>query len=109
MSLHNSKFYSLQKGVDDPYTIELDRAIELIHEKREKDKNKVIIGIIAKIRNCRCLTEDGAPISVIKRKIIKFPSGTDPKSLTHADCMKIIADTPAKKKKKKVIDAATWT
>ncbi len=40
--LHKSKFYSLQKGIDDPYTVELDRAIEMIQEKREKDKNKVI-------------------------------------------------------------------
>src|SRR5512133_829544 len=39
--LHSSKFYSLRKE-DDPYTIDLDRAIEIIKEKREKDKNKVI-------------------------------------------------------------------
>ena len=39
---HDSKFYSLKKDIDDPYTVELERAIELINEKREADKNKII-------------------------------------------------------------------
>ena len=39
---HDNKFVSLKKGVDDPYEIKLDRAIELIEEKREKDRNKYI-------------------------------------------------------------------
>ena len=38
---HKSKFYSLVKGIDDPHSITLERAIEIIG-KREKDKNKVI-------------------------------------------------------------------
>ena len=33
---HDSKFISLEKNVDDPYSIELERAIELIEAKERK-------------------------------------------------------------------------
>ncbi len=33
---YNGKFYSLKKGLDDPYTITAQRAVELIREKRRK-------------------------------------------------------------------------
>ena len=39
---HDNKFVSLEKNVDDPYTVELDRAIELIEAKREKDRKALI-------------------------------------------------------------------
>ena len=39
---HDSKFTSLKKGVDDPYTIDLETAIVRINEKREADIKKVI-------------------------------------------------------------------
>ncbi|MBQ2051338.1 MAG: type I DNA topoisomerase, partial [Paludibacteraceae bacterium] len=38
---HNSKFVSIPKG-EDPLTITLERAIELIEKKRTDDKNKII-------------------------------------------------------------------
>ncbi len=39
---HDSKFVSLKKDIDDPYTVELERAIELIEEKRKADREKII-------------------------------------------------------------------
>ena len=39
---HDGKFTSLKKGVDDPLEISIERAIELIEEKREKDNNRII-------------------------------------------------------------------
>ena len=39
---HDGKFVSLEKNVDDPYAVELPRAIELIEAKREKDRNALI-------------------------------------------------------------------
>lgn len=98
--LHNSKFYSLQKEVDDPYTIELERAITLIHEKQEKDKNKVI-SVFNEDKELSVLNGRWGPYISYKKENYKIPKGTDPKSLTHSDCMKIITDTPVKKKKKK--------
>jgi DNA topoisomerase-1 len=90
----------LRKGVDDPYTIEVDRAIELIKEKREKDKNKVI-ALFNEDKELSILNGRWGPYISYKKENYKIPRGTDPKSLTHAECMKIIADTPVKKKKKK--------
>ena len=42
MSDIRSKFYSLKKGVDDPYSVTIERASEIIREKGESDKKKVI-------------------------------------------------------------------
>jgi DNA topoisomerase I len=98
--LHKSKFYSLQKGVDDPYTIDLERAEVLILEKRDKDKNKVIREF-AEDRDLSVLNGRWGPYISYKKDNFKIPRGTDPKSLTYADCMKIVAETPVKRKKKK--------
>ena len=38
---HNSSFYSLPKGLD-PLDVEQDQAIQIIEEKRQKDKDKII-------------------------------------------------------------------
>ena len=38
---YKSKFFSLKKGVDDPYTVTFERAVEIILEKNESDKKKV--------------------------------------------------------------------
>ena len=97
--LHNSKFYSLKKE-DDPYTIELDRAIVIINEKREKDSNKVIAEF-KEDKDLSVLNGRWGPYISYKKENYKIPKGTDPKSLTYADCMNIIKDSPDKKKKTK--------
>jgi DNA topoisomerase-1 len=98
--LHNSKFYSLKRDVDDPYTVELDRAIELINEKREKDSNKVIQEF-KKDKELMVLNGRWGPYISYKKENYKIPRGTDPKLLSYDDCMKIIKESPEKKKKKK--------
>jgi DNA topoisomerase-1 len=97
--LHSSKFYSLRKD-DDPYTIDLDRAIEIIKEKREKDKNKVI-AVYKQDKELSVLNGRWGPYISYKKENFKIPKGTDPKSLTYEDCMKIVGESPEKKKKKK--------
>jgi DNA topoisomerase-1 len=98
--LHKSKFYSLQKGIDDPYTVEIDRVKELIEDKREKDKNKVI-SLFEEDKELSVLNGRWGPYISYKKDNFKIPRGSDPKALTYADCMKIVADTPVRKKKKK--------
>ena len=97
-ALHKSKFYSLRKG-DDPYTIELDRAIEIIREKREKDSNKVI-STFPEDGELSVLNGRWGPYISYKKENYKIPRGTEPKGLSYEDCMKIIAAAPAKTKKK---------
>ncbi len=98
-ALHQSKFYSLRKG-DDPYTVDLDHAIGIIAEKREKDSNKVILQY-EKDKELSVLNGRWGPYISYKRENFKIPRGTDPKTLTYEECMKIIKEAPAKTKKKK--------
>ncbi len=98
-ALHKSKFYSLRKG-DDPYTVDLDHAIEIILEKREKDSNKLILQF-ENDKELSVLNGRWGPYISYKKDNFKIPRGTDPKSLTYDECMKIIHEAPVKTKKKK--------
>ncbi len=92
---HNSAFYSLAK-TDDPMTIVLERAIELITEKRKKETEKTIREFSEnadmKILNGRY----GAYISYKKRNY-KIPKSKDPKELTLEDCLSIVKETEPSK------------
>ena len=93
---HASKFVSLKKDIDDPFTVTLDRAIELIEEKREYDRNKVI-QIFESNEELSVLNGRWGPYISYKKKNFKIPKTVDPKTLTEDDCMKII-NTPVKKR-----------
>ncbi len=99
--LHNSKFYSLRKE-DDPYTLELEGAIERIQEKREKDKNK-IIRVFKEDADLSILNGRWGPYIRHKNENFKIPRDIEPKDMTFEACMKIVSATatPEKKKKKK--------
>jgi DNA topoisomerase I len=95
---HKSAFYSLHK-TDDPATIDLDRAIEIIIEKRRTESERLIRQF------------DGPPVIQILRgrfgpyitsnKVnYKIPKGTDPDHLTLEDCNRIIKESDAAPKKK---------
>jgi DNA topoisomerase-1 len=92
---HKSVFCSLAK-TDDPMTIGLDRAIELITEKRKKDAEKTIREFPEdpdmKILNGRY----GAYISY-KKQNYKIPKTTDPRELTLYDCLSIVEITEPSK------------
>jgi DNA topoisomerase-1 len=91
---YKSKFFSLKKGVDDPYIITFDRAVEIILEKNESDKKKVIkdFGEI-KLLNGRY----GAYL-VKDKQNFRLPKGTDAEKLSVEDCIKIIENSDKTKK-----------
>jgi DNA topoisomerase-1 len=97
---HDNKFVSLEKNVDDPYSVQLDRAIELIGAKREKDKN-ALIKTFDEEPELRILNGRWGPYLSFQKKNFKIAKGTDANKLTLEDCMKIIEQGPAPKKKKK--------
>jgi DNA topoisomerase-1 len=94
---HQSSFYSLKKGVDDPFTIKLERAIELIEEKREADKKK-IIKEFAENQELRVLNGRWGPYISYKKDNYKIPKTTDPAALTLEDCMKLVEGGKSKSK-----------
>ncbi len=97
---HDNKFVSLEKNVDDPYTIEFDRAIELIEAKREKDRN-ALIKIFDEEPELRLLNGRWGPYISYKKKNYKIAKGTEAEKLSLEDCMKIIEEGPKPKRKKK--------
>jgi DNA topoisomerase-1 len=98
---HNSKFVSLEK-TDDPYTVTLERAIELIGNKRVKDEN-AIIRVFEQDNELRLLNGRWGAYISFKKNNYKIPKGTIAEELTFEACMEIIekAGIPSKTKKRK--------
>ena len=96
---HDNKFVSLKKDVDDPYTILAERAIELIEEKREKDRNKFIKSFDDEL-DLQVLNGRYGSYIAYKKKNFKIPKGTEPASLSKDDCLKIIKEAAKAPKKK---------
>ena len=98
---HGSSFVSLKtKEGDDPYSVELDRAIELIEEKKEADKNKYIAVYDKEKPVIEVLRGRYGPYIKSGRKNYKIPKERDPESLTREDCLAIISEAPTTKKRR---------
>jgi DNA topoisomerase-1 len=91
---YKNKFFSLKKGVDDPYTVTFDRAIELILEKNESDKQKVI----KDFDDFKLLNGRYGPYLVKEKLNYRLPKGTDAEKLTREECIKIIGNGNKTKK-----------
>jgi DNA topoisomerase I len=92
-----SKFFSLKKGVDDPYTITYDRAIEIMLEKTESDKQKVL----KDFGDIMLLNGRYGPYLVKDKQNYRLPKGTVAEKLTKEDCEKIIGSSDKPKRASK--------
>jgi len=97
---HDSKFISLEKNVDDPYSVTLERAILLIEAKREKDINSVI-NTFEENADLRVLNGRWGPYISYRKNNYKISKGTDASKLTLEDCMALIDKQPVAKKARK--------
>jgi DNA topoisomerase-1 len=93
---YNGKYVSLKKGIDDPYSITLERAIELINEKNESDRNK----LIRDFGDMQLLNGRYGPYISKDKTNYKLPKGSDAQKLTKEDCLKIIEDSQKTPKKR---------
>lgn len=93
--LHDKKFVSIPK-TDDPYTIIPERAIELIHAKREADANKTI-KLFEENPDIQVLNGRFGPYIKAGKKNVKIPKGKDPKELTLEECVTLAAAAPERK------------
>lgn len=92
-----SLFASLKKDEgDDPFTIELDRAIELVKEKQEQEKNKYI-KTFDEDKDVQVLNGRYGPYIKIGRKNFKIPKDKKPEELTLEECRAIAETAPAKR------------
>jgi DNA topoisomerase-1 len=95
---HNSKFVSLKK-TDDPITITLERAIDLIEEGRQKERDKYI-KVFDNDPETQVLNGRWGPFIKHKGDNYKIPKGTNAHDLTYEDCIEIIEKQPATNSKK---------
>ncbi len=97
---HDSSFYSLPK-TDDPMEVSTERAIEIIEEKREVERNR-LIKTLGENGEIQVLNGRFGPYFTFENANYKiFPKGTDPLTLTFERCQELIAAQPEAAGKKK--------
>src|SRR5690242_4191950 len=83
-------FVSLKE--DDPYTIELPRALELIRLKKEADANRLIQDF--GVDDIKVLNGRYGPYITDGKRNARIPKDTDPKAVTLETCRELLAAAP---------------
>ncbi len=89
---YGDKYVSMKE--DDPYTVELPRALELIAEKIMIDANRIILDFEAE--GIQVLNGRYGPYITNKEKNARVPKDREPKSLTLEECMELLAAAPVR-------------
>jgi DNA topoisomerase-1 len=94
---YGSKFVSLKD--EDPHTVTLSRALELVAEKKQFDANRIIRQF------------EGSPVQVLRgrygpyitngEKNARIPKDREPESLTLEECEELIAAAPERRRGRK--------
>ena len=94
---HNRKYASIPKG-EDPMTITLNRAIELIQEKRETEQKRHLKSF-AKDEKLELLNGKYGPYIAYDGKNYRLPKNKmeNVEALTYEECMTIIKEAPEPK------------
>ncbi len=95
---HKGKFTSLGKELD-PYTVELDKAIELIENKRKADLEK-LLKTFEEDPDCQILKGRWGPYLKFGKKNVRLPKEADIEKLTYAECKEMADNAPAKGKRR---------
>jgi DNA topoisomerase-1 len=108
---YGDKYVSI-RGDDDPYTIELPRALELIEAKKIEDANRIIQDFGDE--GIQVLNGRYGPYITDKVKNARVPKDREPTSLTLDECKELLAAAPergrrGKKKAAKKKSAASAT
>jgi DNA topoisomerase-1 len=91
---YGNKFVSLKKD-DDPYKIGLERALELIEEKKKADAAKQIK--VFEEEGIAILNGRYGPYVTDGKKNAKIPKDKEPASLTLEESQNLLAEAPAGK------------
>lgn len=93
--LHDKKYVSIPKDLD-PYTIPLEKAIELIEAKRVADANRTI-KLFPENPEIQILNGRFGPYIKAGKKNVKIPKGKVPAELTLDECVTLAAAAPEKR------------
>ncbi|MCK6370610.1 MAG: DNA topoisomerase I [Gammaproteobacteria bacterium] len=91
---YGKKYASLKQ--DDPYTITLERALEVIEEKKVADANRLILDF--EDAGIQVLNGRYGPYITDKERNARIPKDRDPKTLTLAECRELLAAAPPRRK-----------
>jgi DNA topoisomerase-1 len=89
---YGDKYVSMKE--DDPYTVELPRALELIAEKKKADAERLILDF--EDDGIQVLNGRYGPYITDKTKNARVPKDREPKSLTLEECKELLAAAPAR-------------
>ncbi len=95
---YDDKFASLKKE-DDPYTIDLPRALELVREKKAADAEKYIK--VFEKEGISILNGRYGPYITDGKKNARIPKDREAGDLTLQECRDLIAAAPAARKRRK--------
>ena len=87
---YGDKYVSMKE--DDPYTVELPRALELIEEKKIADANRIILDF--EEQGIQVLNGRYGPYITDKQKNARVPKDREPKTLTLQECIELLAAAP---------------
>jgi DNA topoisomerase I len=93
---YGRKFVSIKE--DDPHTITLERALEVIAVKKEADANKIIKTFSDS--DIQVLNGRYGPYITDGKKNARIPKDKEPAELTFEECQELIEKAPAKGKRK---------
>ncbi len=102
---YGDKFVSIRD--DDPYTINLEKALEFITAKKEADKNRIIQDFEDK--GIQVLKGRYGPYVTDKTKNARVPKDQEPTNLTLEECIELLEKAPVRGRrsaKKKVTTKA---
>jgi DNA topoisomerase-1 len=89
---YGSKYVSLK--LDDPYTVTLERALEVIREKQIADANRLILDFPD--AGIQVLNGRFGPYITDKTRNAKIPKDREPKTLTLPECQSMLAAAPVR-------------
>ena len=100
---HDNQFYSLAK-TDNPATIDIERAIELIGEKRQKDTENTLL-VFDNDPDLKVMNGRFGPYVSYKKKNYRISKDVDPKTLSYEACMALVDAEPKAAPKRKKAEA----
>jgi DNA topoisomerase-1 len=89
---YGPKYVSMKD--DDPYTVTLERALELIRLKQEADANRIIVDFAD--AGIQVLNGRYGPYITDGKKNAKVPKDREPKSVTLEQCRQLLEEAPAR-------------
>ena len=94
---YGSKFVSMKE--DDPHTVTLERALELVAEKKEFEANRIIL--VFEGSEIQVLRGRYGPYITDGNKNARMPKDQEPEELTLEQCEELIAAAPERKRGRK--------